>query len=304
LGTTTDTAGGFLVPEEFAEVMIMYDAPGNIVWPRATKWDMKTDKLQFPKLGQVPENDSNLDHFAGVSFSYIDEGDEKPETEPNFTFLELVVHELAGYTEISDNLIDEAAINIMNFLTKLYRQGWMWRTDRDFIRGNGGGQPLGIVLDPQVTAVARNTAGTVVFQDILNMDDALPSMFDQGALWMGEKEVLSALRGQVDTNGQPILQEVWGYDAGIGATTRITTLFGYPFIRSDGKTYNLGTAGDLVLGNWVHYYIGVCKQFSLDTSRHAAFRNNKTAVRCSGKIDGQAAIPEAFVVLSDYSSSS
>ncbi|MHA1302725.1 MAG: phage major capsid protein [Candidatus Heimdallarchaeaceae archaeon] len=304
LGTTTDTAGGFLVPEEFANQMVVYTAPGNIVWPRATKWTMTTDKLQFPKLGQVPESGSSQDHFAGVSFEWIDEGDSKPETEPNFTFLELTVHELAGYTEISDNLIDEAAINIMNFLTQLYRLSYMYTTDTAFISGTGAGQPLGVISDPQVTLVNRNTAGTVVFTDLVNMDNALPSMFEQGAVWFMNKAILNALRNERDSNNAPILQEVWGYDAGIGTTSRITTIFGYPVIRSDGKTSSKGTKGDVILGNWSYYYIGECKKYNLDVSKHAAFRRNKTAIRCSGKLDGQASIPEAFVVLTDYSSSS
>jgi hypothetical protein len=48
---------------------------------------------------------------------------------------------------------------------------------------------------------------------------------------------------------------------------------------------------------WNWYYIGFRQDFSMDSSIHYKFRHNRTALRCSGRLDGQAAMPKAFCVL-------
>lgn len=297
LQESNDPEGGYLVPGEFEATLVQYDTEPAIVWPRATVWPMNSDKLGMPKLKQRPDEDeSDFDHFAGVSFTWTDEGGQKEETEPDFEFLELIVHELSGYTEITNILLEDSAINLMNFLTGLFRRAYVWITDRVFIRGNGARQPLGIVPDPATLTVNRSTAGTVTYADLLSMDSKLPSVFDNGAVWFMSKKVINAFRGQVDGNGQPILQEFYMGPSSIEKGP-VQYVLGYPVVRSDGKTYPLGTKGDVILGNWTWYYIGDRRRFTLDTSAHYKFRRNKTAIRVCGRLDGQAAFSEAFVVL-------
>jgi len=77
------------------------------------------------------------------------------------------------------------------------------------------------------------------------------------------------------------------------------TILGKPAVLADGKCPALGSTGDVILGAWNQYYVGFREDFAMDSSRHAQFRKNRTALRCSGRVDGQAAIPEAFVLLDD-----
>jgi HK97 family phage major capsid protein len=296
LSESVDTAGGYTVPEEFRAMMIMYDAEDTLVWQRATVWPMTGEKMMFPKLMQNPDvNDQNFDHFAGVSFNWVEEGGEKPQTEPSFGLVEMIVHELAGYTEITNTLLDDSIINFLNYLTRLFRAAWYWYTDKEFIQGTGGKKPLGIINDPGIILVNRITAGTVEFQDILNMESVMPSMFDPQSVWFITKKARAALRGQTVANDSKelVLQESYtniadGYQM---------TMLGRPAFLADGKIPDIGSTGDIILGAWNWYYIGFRQDFSMDSSRHYKFRNNRTALRCSGRLDGQAAMPKAFVVL-------
>jgi HK97 family phage major capsid protein len=297
LSETVDTEGGYLVPEEFRNIMIMYDSEDTLVWNKATVWPMNGEKIQFPKLAQNPDvNDAGFDHFAGVSFDWVEEGGEKPETEPSFGMVEMIVHELAGYTEITNTLLDDSVINLVNYLTRLFRAAWYWYTDRSFVQGTGGKQPLGIINDPSVISVFRQTSSTLVFQDILNMEAAMPSVFDSNAVWFLTKAGRAALRGQTvsGSSDELVLQEHYYPDLAKGYDM---TILGKPAFLADGKIPALGSTGDLILGTWNWYYIGFRQDFSMDSSRHYKFRNNRTALRCSGRLDGQAAIPQAFVIL-------
>jgi len=296
LSESIDDEGGYLVPEEFRNMMIMYDSEDTLVWGRSTVWPMNGEKIQFPKLNQNPDvEDNGFDHFAGVSFGWVEEGGEKPETEPTFGMVEMIVHELAGYTEITNTLLDDSVINLVNYLTRLFRAAWYWYTDKSFIQGTGGKQPLGIINDPGVLSVFRQTSSTIVFDDCLNMESRMPAVFDNGSVWFITKQGRTAIRGQKvsGSSDELVLQEMYGdhtkgYDM---------TILGKPAYLADGKIPALGSTGDLILGTWSWYYIGFRQDFSMDSSRHFKFRNNRTALRCSGRLDGQAAIPQAFVVL-------
>lgn len=296
LSEGVDTDGGYLVPEEFRAIMIMYDMEDTLVWQRATVWPMGGEKLSFPKLLQNPDvEDVNFDHFAGVTFAWTDEGGEKSETQPEFGMIELIVHELAGYSELTNTLLDDSIINLINYLTRLFRAAWYWMTDKSFIDGTGGKRPLGIINDPNVLLVNRTTAGTVVVDDLLRMDSRLPAVFDKSAVWFYSKRVREKIRGQKVSaqSDELVLQESYrdfadGYP---------TSILGRPAILADGKIPALGNLGDVILGDWKWYYIGFRQDFSMDSSRHYKFRNNRTALRCSGRVDGQASMPQAFVIL-------
>ena len=299
LQESSDTAGGYLVPEEFKALMIMYDMEQTAVWGRATVWPMAGEKIAFPKLLQDPDIESaTYDNFAGVAFGWTDEGQNKPEVQPNFGLLEMIVHELSGYTEITNILLDDSVINLLNYLTRIFREAWYWYTDKSFLRGTGAKQPLGILNDSSALVVPRTTHGIVTLDDLLNMDARLPAIFDDGAVWFYTKKIRNALRGMKTTTGEYVLLEFYT-DIANGPQTSI---LGHPAVLCDGKLPDMGSFGDVVLGDWKNYYIGFREDFVMDSSRHFKFRQNRTALRCAGRVDGQAALPQAFVLLDDSGS--
>ena len=300
LSEGVDSNGGYLVPAEFRAMMIMYDAEPTLVWNRATVWPMSGEKLAFPKLSQNADVESQgFDHFAGVTFEWTEEGGEKQNTQPEFGLVEMIAHELAGYSEITNTLLDSSPINLVNFLTRVFRSAWYWITDKEFIQGTGGKKPLGVINDPNILSVDREANGTVTVQDILNMEARMPAVFDPNSVWFISKKVRAALRGQKvsDSSDELVLQESFkdfadGYQA---------TLLGRPAFLADGKIPGIGNVGDVILGNWSQYYIGFSQDFVMDSSRHFQFRKNRTSLRCAGRVDGIAAIPQAFVALGEYS---
>jgi HK97 family phage major capsid protein len=297
LSESIDADGGYLVPEEFRNMMIMYDLSGTAVWSRATVWPMNGEKMSLPKLQQNPDvtDSENFDHFAGVSFEWVEEGGQKPETQPEFGLIEMIVHELAGYTEVTNSLLDDSTINLVNFLVRMFRQAWYWYTDKSFLTGTGGKQPMGILNDPAVLSVFRDTVNTIKVADVLNMEAKMPAVFDAQAVWLYTKKGRAALRGQTvsGSSDELVLRE----DYANIADDYVATILGRPAILCDGKLPDLGTAGDICLCALPWYYIGFRQDFSMDSSGHYKFRNNRTALRCSGRVDGQAAIPQAFVKL-------
>jgi HK97 family phage major capsid protein len=292
-----DSSAGLFVPDDVRYALLQFAPPGTIVWPRAQVWPMISDNIQWPKLVQTIPADAGEEgsFFGNVTLEWTEEGGSKTNTKPEFTNLTLACHELSAYTEVTDILLEDSAINIGNLLVQLFQGAYWHLTDRVFFHGYGATRPLGILVDPNVNEVDRVTSGAVRYEDCLNMSTALPSMFDANAVWMMSKEVFNDLRKQKDDNGRPVIDLGYGYnDFGEGVAGYLA---GYPIVMSDYKTASLGSRGDIVLGNWKHYFIGERKSLAIDMSRHYPFRENRTAFRATGRLGGIAEEPQAFVVL-------
>ena len=299
-----DSSAGLFVPDDVRYALLQFAPPGTIVWPRAQVWPMPSDNIQWPKLVQTIPADAGSEgsFFGNVTLEWTEEGGTKSDTKPQFTNLTLTCHELSAYTEVTDIMLDDSAINIGNLLVQLFQGAYWHLTDREFFHGYGGVKPLGILVDPNVNEVSRQTSGTVEYEDFINMSTKLPSMFDANAVWFMSKEDFNTVRMQKADNGRPIIALGYGYnDFGEGIAGY---LCGYPIVLSDYKTASLGSRGDVVLGDWKHYFIGERKSLTIDMSRHYTFRENRTAFRATGRLGGIPEESKAFVVLSADTESS
>jgi HK97 family phage major capsid protein len=286
----TDTAGGFTVPEEFQSEVIRYATQSGIVRARARVVPMVSDRVSWPKLDQDAASDN--DHFAGVLFYDLDEGDTGTESAPRFGRITLVAKKAMGLTVISNELLEDSAVNIANFLVSLFGEAWAWKEDKDALQGTGVGKPLGVINAPDRKIVTRNTASRIKRQDIFAMEKALPAQYDAGAIWLttkaGREQLLLA---DAEASGallfQPNLRD--GFPQ---------TLLGKPFIVVDDKLLPaVGSVGDIVLGNFSHYFIGDKGDLRIEASTHDRFRQDETVIRSVRRRDGQPAFQDAFVTL-------
>jgi HK97 family phage major capsid protein len=292
--SSEDNTGGLFIPEDIRYALLSFAPPGTVVWPRAQVWPMNTNNIQWPKLKQDLTEGSE-EFFGNVRMRWTQEGTSKPKTKAEFGQLGLDCHEISAYCEVTDILIEDSAINIGNLLVQLFQGAYWHYTDRYFFHGVGNAQPLGILNDPNVKSTARVVADEFHFQDALNMSDLLAPMFDAGAVWMMSKRVFNSLRRQTDQLGRPVIELGQGYnDFGQGIAGY---MIGYPIVMADYKVAPLGSRGDVVLGNFKHYFIGERSGVKIEMSRHTAFEENRTAFRAAARVGGIPEHSEAFVVL-------
>jgi HK97 family phage major capsid protein len=295
---SSNTSGGFLVPEEFEASIIQYQEPSNVVWPRANVVPMASNEQRWPKLSQV--STGTVDHFGGVVFTWTEEAGTKTETQPNFESVLLQAKELSAYTQISDTLLADSPVNLANFMTDLFRRAWMWTTDKVYIDGDAAGKPLGVIQDPNVITVNRAGAGAVTLTDISNMYSAHPTHFMNGAVWFMNKDIMADLLNERSTTNDLLLRNMISIKDG-----NIEALKGHPVVLSDNKTPAKGTKGDVILGNWREgYYVGRRQGLTVARSEHFAFINNMTTIRATGRVAGLPVQPKAFVILGAVSGGS
>lgn len=291
LNEGNDSEGGFTVPEEFNAEVVRYATEASIVRPRARVWNMTRDIWKAPKLDQ--DFDSDSDDFGGVSFSYIEEGAEKQESQPRFGRVTLRAKKLVGLTVASDELLEDSAVNLANFLVSLYGEALGWLEDKQFLQGSGVGRPLGIINSADVNVATRATAATIGLNDLLGMRKALRPVFRSNSIWIMNTNAEDAIL-KINSSTTEGVKLLGNLSDGVP-----TTLLGRPFIVTDKLPNVAGNKGDIILGDLSRYFVGDRGALQVASSMHDRFRFDETVLRFVKRHDGQPAIPEAFVVLEE-----
>jgi len=280
-----DTAGGYLVPTEFQAEVIRYASENSIIRPRARVYNMTRDSLEIPKL------DQSTYQFGGATLYWTAESGEKTASQPSFGKLKLTAKKLIGLCPVSDELLEDSAINLANFLVSLFGEAIGYEEDYRFLRGTGVGQPLGIINTSGVVSVDRNTSSQIRLVDLSAMEAQLPAWADSGSVWVTTKAGRAQMvRAGSETTGGVSLW-VPSVQQGMPAL-----FMGKPVIVTD-KLPALGTKGDIILCNPSYYVVGDKGGIQVASSIHDRFRYDETTFRFVKRVDGQPAIPTAFVCL-------
>lgn len=275
--------GGFLVPSEFLAQLQSIAAEDAIVRPRATVIRMRRRQIDIPVLDQTGTTSGYGHWFGGMRFYWTEEAAEKTLTEPTFRQVTLVAHKLVGLTYASDELVDDSAISLSDFLSGPlgFAGGVAFTEDYAFINGTGAGQPLGVINAGATITVNRAAVGTPIqYADLVNMYESfLPT---GRGLWTFNQSCVSNLLTVVDTAGNylwlPNVQHIPGSPP--------NSLFGFP-VRFVEKQPLVGTAGDVVLADWKYYLIGDRQQATIETTKFHRWVYDQTSWRVVHRVDGQ-----------------
>ncbi len=291
LGEGTDSAGGFLVPEEFKATLLSRSLERSVVRPYATVIPMTRDTLNIPRVVDT----SHASHlYGGIIAYWLEEAGTKTAADPKFGQVKLIPKKLTGYTYASDELLADSAIALEALLTQQFGAAVGWYEDLAFLRGSGVGQPLGIFNSGAVITPTRATANQVALADLANIMARMypDSLYGPNTIWIISPAVLAQLIQMVATviTWMPIGTG----QGGGGAAQRIpATIMGMPFAVTE-KVPTLGTTGDIGLYDLSYYLIGDRQDLRVDSSTHVRFTTDETAWRFVERVDGQPWVDSAF----------
>ena len=290
LGDQTGAAGGFTVPSPMSSDFIRIDPEQEIVWPTGDQIPVIGSTIPVPGLDTTGSTAGETNTLGGVVVRWNETGTTKPETEPEFTQIELKPYEISGYTEIKEALLQDSPLALASILTGLFRNALMYYTDESFLDGTGAGQPQGIITAPGTLVLARNTVLRILYEDLMNMYMHMMTQARSGAFWTINQMAMMEIMQITDPAGNYI----WQPNARDGIPD---TIFGRP-VKWTEKTPTLGTQGDIIFMNPAWYYIGTKQGVTIASSEHFLFRSNRIAYRCVMRVDGQEKLP-APVFLKD-----
>jgi HK97 family phage major capsid protein len=161
--------------------------------------------------------------------------------------------------------------------------GLSWGMDLAFLRGDGAGQPLGVMNASCLITVAKEAgqlADTLVFQNLTKMFARLHPACVKNSVWVASPTTIPELTTMGVTVGVggslvPVMSQSNGE----------FTILTRPVIFSE-KMATLGDVGDILLADFSQYAVGLRKEVSIDKSQHVGFSSDVSTYRGIVRCDG------------------
>ena len=284
--------GGFLIPEILRAEMLRISLEQSVVRSRARVIPMDSLTVAFPTVDST-SNVSSV--FGGVTGYWTEEGATLTESQPRFGRVELRANKLTLYTEVPNELLQDARPALDTFIGGVFPEALSWYEDVAFFIGGGVGEPLGFLNAACTVAPTRSTtvAGeNVEWIDIVNMYCRMLPQSLGRAIWIVSPEVLPSLLTMTVGSGNAA---VWigGGNFPSGADMPPMTMLGRPLIVSE-KARHIGDQGDINFVDFGYYLIGDRQAMSARQSEDFGFDRDVTAYRVIERLDGRPWLDDAI----------
>ena len=253
----TNTAGGYLVPEELSATFIDAARAKSVMLSAGVQqFTMKSETMTLARLVTEPS-------FVGTA-----ESAEMTESTPSFDTVQFTARKSGTYIRISNELLQDGQ-NVSEIVTSSLSKAWATELDRLVIRGDGGGDDgaLGALNDPDINSTA--VGGNVTHA---NLGDA----------WVG-------ITGRnYEPTGMVLHPNIWADLGDIKASTAGTWLGLPPYMGNVTPFTTTGiTTGNILMGDLTTIAIGIRLAVELFVSRERFLTTNETAIRLVTRFDTQ-----------------
>lgn len=273
----TAASGGYLVPEEFAN-MIVEDRRDDVVMRTlANQMTISTDTFHLPALDSRPKA------------SWRSEAAVKATSTAQFNELVFTPYSQAVIVGLSQELAADATMgvggSIVNYVAGLMARSLRENEEKAFWTGDGTGKPTGV----NNYSIASRDAGDTdsSFADaIKKLYWDLPQGYRRNAVWVGHQQAWARVNALKNGNNDYLLTMVAD-----GPTTRLGGLPVYE--QNDLPT------DQIFLGDFSYYTIvdrqGITVDFSTEATvaGSSAFEKNLVFVRTEARVDGELTLTNA-----------
>ncbi|ANE39611.1 phage major capsid protein [Listeria monocytogenes] len=274
-----DTAGGYLVPEEYDKRLIDGLTEENI---------MRTLGTTITTSGEHKINIAG----AKPAASWIEEGGALVFEDASFEQIILDAHKLHVAIKVTDELLYDNAFNLESYILTQFSKALANAEENAFLNGDGVGKPLGIFAENgggQV-AITTNTQSSITADEIINLVHSLKRPYRKNAKFIMNDQTIALIRKLKDNNGaylwQPSLQA--------GEPDR---LFGYPVYTSAYVPTVAAGKPVIAFGDFSYYNIGDRGVRSFDQLRELFAGNGMVGFLAKERVDGKLVLPEAVQIL-------
>lgn len=276
----TGARGGFLVPEDFVNIVVEDRRDMTVMRQLATVLPVSTDTIHIPNLASRPK-----------AF-WRSEGAVKSTTTVDFGETVLTPYSLAAIVSLSNELVADARLggDMVSIVAGYMARALAEEEDKQFWTGNGSGKPTGID-NYSFTTLSGGITDTTRADAIVKGLYALPQGYRANATFVANRSTLAKIATLKDSQNNYLLS-----DLGSAASP---TLRGIRTMEqndlADGKAF---------LGDFSNYYIADREGIQVDTSTEAtvasqsAFERNLTHVRVEERVDGELTITAGIVEFS------
>ncbi len=246
----TDSAGGYLVPEDMRTEIIKELPAFTIIRQNARVQSTGRDVVVIPRLTGATGGDQDV-FTSAVQVTWADETmtDDEGLTEPAFGQERVPVNKMIAKTRLSSDFLMDAEADVIGLLNSLYAEAFGLGEDQAFVNGNGVSRPKGIFQDTDnIDTVNSGDANNVTADGLIDLVYDLPPQYRQRAKFIMRSTSERDIRKLKDGNGDYLWQP--GLQLGQPAT-----LLSYPILSTEfAPAIGAGTI-PILFGDLFTYWI-------------------------------------------------
>ena len=275
LNTGTAEKGGYLVPESFAETIIMKCEEKSYIRDLATT-SKSTSIENLPVEGDDGEN------------AWIDEEGTYPESDPTISQVQLAAWKTGRIIKVSEEAMQDTVPAIEGYVATKFSKSTTKAEESAFVSGDGVKKPTGFL---ETAEVGKTAASTTAFtaDEIIDIEYSLDEDYAQNAYWMMNRNTLSMVRKLKDADGNYIWSK--------GLAGEPDTLDGYP-IRVNKHMPDVATGTKpIAFGDFSYYHIKDRLVMDLKRLDEKYSDTGHIGFRITKRVDGKLVLPEAVKTL-------
>lgn len=150
-------------------------------------------------------------------------------------------------------LLQDAAFDVEGLVARKLGERIARAQAAHWVTGTGSSQPLGILASSLTPDNDLDVADTVDYDDLMDTYDLLDAAYEPNAKWLMRKNTWSQIRGIVDGNGRPLVQDAL---TGIGGTPN-KQLLGFPVVIDEAAPLlsSAGITTPIAFGDFREAYV-------------------------------------------------
>jgi HK97 family phage major capsid protein len=271
LAEGTDSAGGYLVPDELRGEVVQRAKEASRLSKLVRRIGCRSNAVKVPTLS------------TDVSVYWGSEGADFTESDPAFGQKSITIHRLNAVTKISRELVADAGIDLVDYLSALFAEAVAVEEDKVIAVGDGSTQPEGLYSAAGVGEYAVDSA--IDYDALVEIYYTLPGRYRDRAVWLGSEDVFKAVRKLTDTAGQPL----WRPSLEADSPDR---LLGRPVITQSDLPSSV-----LMFGDPRYYHLYDREELAVESSTQAgdAFTAHQLWLKVWERVDGKLMLAESWV---------
>jgi len=272
----TDTAGGFMVPDEFRKTLIEGLAAEQVMRKLATVFTSTSGVMTIPTIATNAAAVWTLENGAYST------------TEPVFSAVTLNAYKETMLTAVSEELLQDSAFDVPALLQRQFTLGLGALEETAFTVGSGSGQPTGVVGSSTVGATATAT-NAVTADELMDLYYSLGRAYRARASWLLADGTIKAIR-KLKTGVSSDNTYLWSPGLTAGEPD---TLMGRP-VYASGDMAAVATGNKVALfGDFGYYYIADRQAIGMQRLVELYAANGQVGFRIFRRTDGKLSLGAA-----------
>jgi HK97 family phage major capsid protein len=279
----SDPDGGLLVPTTFSTEIYRRMVAMNNLLEQLNPVTVRGKTMKFLALAENSRVTGS--RWGGVRGFWVKEGFQYTASKPQFRNVRLELNKLTVEVVATEELLEDSEIALESWLNTVVPDEFNFQLNDAIINGSGAGMPRGILQSGSkitAAAVSGQGAGTLIFQNVLDMYSRITAGQRRSLVWLYNQDVESSLfRMFLPTGTAAGVALFTPNEAGGGFK-----LMGRPALVME-QSSSLGTEGDLIAFATDGYACIKKGATQDDVSMHLRFDFDERVFKWRYRFDGE-----------------